>query len=425
MPEPGLSTLEEPQSDRMGPGLMTPVRLTVFLCLAEVFSMASFASFATLAEHFMQMWSLTETDAGFISGVYLAGYVVGAPILNSLTDRIDARRVYLWSTAFTALTVLGFVFLAEGYWTAMAFRALTGFGLAGTYMPGLKALTDRAQSKSQSRYVAFYTSSYGVGAALSYMVTSYVFEFTDWQWAVATGAIGSMLCWAVAFVVLDHRPPKRPEAGEGEKHLLDFRPVFANRRAMGYILAYSLHNLELFGLRAWVVLYLAYSQFRLTDTATWWDAATIAAAITIVGWAASVSGNEAALKWGRSRVITVVMWSSALVACLIGFISAWPFWLIVLLGLFYGATVTGDSAAITAGAVAAAREGQRGATLAMHSTIGFVGAAIGPVLFGWVLELGGGKSNPDAWGYAFASMGVAVFLGPVALRLLSRQKSDL
>ncbi|MBT7941858.1 MAG: MFS transporter [Alphaproteobacteria bacterium] len=383
--------------------------------------MASFASFAALVLDFMKLWSMSATDAGWIGGIYFVGYVIGAPLLGGLTDRIDARRIYFWSSVLTAVSVAGFILFAEGFWTAMLFRALTGLGLSGTYMPGLKALTDRIEKSEQSRYVAFYTASFGVGASLSYVVTGYMYEALTWQWAFASGAAGSVIAAIVVLIVLKPVTPASPEGGEGETHFLDFRPVFANRPAMGFILAYTVHNLELFGLRAWIVAYLAFSQTRLADTAQWWDAVTIAAIVNIAGWAASVSGNEAAVRWGRRPVITVVMWSSTLLACIIGFTSGLPFWFIVVMFLIYGMTVTGDSAAITAGTVASAREGQRGATLAMHSTIGFTGSALGPVLFGWVLDLGGGETDPTAWGLAFAAMGVAVFLGPVALWFLSRR----
>ena len=198
--------------------------------------------------------------------------------------------------------------------------------------------------------------------------------------------------------------------------------MLANRQAVGYTLAYCVHNWELFALRSFIVAYLTFSYDRQTDPATWWNAATIAALVNLSGWAASVSGNEAAARWGRNRVITVVMWISTLVACFIGFISAWPFWLIVVLLFVYGATVTGESASVTAGVVAAAKEGQRGATLAMHATIGFIGSAIGPIAFGYVLGLAGGSEDPAAWGIAFAFTGLIVGLGPVALWRLSRRR---
>lgn len=399
---------------------MSARRLVFLLCLAEVLSMASFAGWPALMPDFMDMWSLTATEAGWVAGIYYGGYVLGAPLLSSLTDRVDARKVYLFSTALTGLSALAFAFWAEGVWTAMIFRSLTGFGLAGTYMPGLKALSDRVEGKGQSRAVAFYTASFGIGASLSFVLTGEIAVLLDWRWAAAAGAVGSALAGAVVLLTLKPQTPLRNEETEG--HFLDFRPVLANHKAVGFTLAYSVHNWELFVLRSWIVAYLAFSLTRQDNPASWWDIALIAALVNLSGWAASVSGNEAAVKWGRRRVITVVMWASTALACLIGFTSAWPFWIVVVLFFVYGATVTGDSAAITAGVVAAAREGQRGATMAMHATIGFIGAFIGPIAFGIVLDAFGGPDDSLAWGIAFAATGFVAALGPVALWLLSRKK---
>jgi len=392
---------------------MSGARLAVLLCFAEILSMASFASWPALVPDFMDLWSLSATDAGWIAGMYFGGYVVGAPVLSSLTDKVDARQVYIWSSVLTALSALAFALWAEGFWTAVLFRTITGFGLAGTYMPGLKALSDRIEGPKQSRAVAFYTASFGVGASLSYFVTGELFASAGWQWAAASGAIGSVLAMIVVAVTL--KPTKPVQMDETGRHFLDFRPVLANRKAVGFTLAYSVHNWELFAFRSWIVAYLAFSYDRQQDAAAWWNMATIAALVNLMGWLASVSGNEAAVKWGRRRTITIVMWTSMAVACLFGFASDWTFWLLVTLTFVYGATIAGESGAVTAGVVAAAREGQRGVTMAMHATIGFIGSFLGPIAFGYMLDFSGGPNDPTAWGIAFAATGIIVGLGPVAI----------
>jgi len=399
---------------------MSGPRLAALLCFAEVLSMASFASWPGLVPEFMDMWSLSATDAGWIAGMYFAGYVIGAPLLSSLTDKVDARTIYIWSSVLTALSAVAFALWAEGFWTAVLFRTITGFGLAGTYMPGLKALTDRIEGPKQSRAVAFYTASFGVGASLSYFVTGALYSSVGWHWAVAVGAVGSVLSLIVVAVTL--KPAKPEQVDETGRHFLDFRPVLANRKAVGFTLAYSVHNWELFAFRSWIVAFLAFGYSRQTDVATWWDVASIAALVNLIGWAASVSGNEAAVKWGRRRIITIVMWTSMAVACLFGFTTGWPFWIIVGMAFVYGATIAGESAAVTAGVVAAAKEGQRGATMAMHATIGFIGSTIGPIAFGYTLDLSGGPADPTAWGIAFATTGLVVGLGPVAIWYLGRRE---
>jgi MFS family permease len=394
-------------------------RLIFVFCLAEVFSMASFATFPALLPTFVTEWGLSATEAGWISGIYYAGYTVAVPVLTSLTDRVDPRRIYLASTLLTALAALGYAYLAEGFWSAMLWRALTGVGLAGTYMPGLKALSDRVSGAAQSRAVSFYTASFGIGASISFLMAGEIATRLDWRWACSLGALGSAVSLVIMAWVLKPRPPSREE-GTHESHFLDFRPVFRNFRAMGFVWAYTAHNFELFGFRSWIVAFLVFSQALQPGAESLLSATAIAAIFNLFGWPASILGNEAAVRFGRQRTITIVMTASALYACGFGFSASLPYLVVIALGAAYAVTVTGDSSAITAGAVAAARPDQRGATMAVHSTLGFSGAFAGPVVFGWVLDLAGGPASQNAWGVAFASMGAVLILGPIALAICSR-----
>ena len=55
---------------------------------------------------------------------------------------------------------------------------------------------------------------------------------------------------------------------------------------------------------------------------------------------------------------------------------------------------------ITTGTVAEARPDEQGATLAVHSMLGYGGGFVGPLAIGWTLDLAGGMS-PLGWGLAF------------------------
>ena len=89
--------------------------------------------------------------------------------------------------------------------------------------------------------------------------------------------------------------------------------------------------------------------------------------------------------------------------------------------LLYNVLIQIDSAALTTGAVMAAEPARRGATMAVHSLLGFAAGFVGPLAFGAVLDLGGGNTQPWGWGLAFASLGVVAALGPLALRLGPRE----
>ena len=71
------------------------------------------------------------------------------------------------------------------------------------------------------------------------------------------------------------------------------------------------------------------------------------------------------------------------------------------------------------GVVTRAGESIRGATMAVHSMLGFGAGFVAPSLFGIVLDLAGGKSAPLAWGLAFSSLGI----GAIVMAFLIRSRA--
>lgn len=402
---------------------LAPLPLVVAMCVAEALSMLTTATFSALLPTFQSAWMLTNTEAGWISGIYYAGYVVAVPVLTSLTDRVDSRNVYVFSAFLSVVAALGFAYLAFETWSASFWRVLQGVGLAGMYMPGLKALTDRLPEKNHGRAIAFYTSSFGVGSSFSYLLAGEINAVLDWQWAFVICAAGPLLSLVIAWFVLDPVPTHEQKPAT---RLLDFRPVFRNRQAVSYTLAYMVHNVELFAMRAWIVAYLFFSQ-SLQPTDGWgvaWRLTIIATVVNILSMPSSVLGNELAQRVGRIPVLWGIMSVSCVTAIVLGFSASLPYWFVLAVLVFYGFTVTGDSSTITGGTVAAADPRYRGATMAVHSMVGFLGSLAGPLIFGVVLDVGGGETDQYAWGYAFTVMGLIVLTGPFIVQGMNRIKAE-
>ena len=400
-----------------GPHARSAVALTAIMCAAQIVTLQGIFTFSALLPTFMGEWGLSNTDAGWISGIYFGGYVVAVVVLVSLTDRVEGKYVYLGSALLTTLSALGFALFAEGYWSAMLFRTLGGVGLAGTYMPGTKMLADRISGRSLSRATAFYTATFGIGAALSYLFAGTVAEWLDWRWSFVAAALGGFL----GLVIVGGFIPalQRRRSGPPETRLLDFRPVLRNRRTMGYVACYSSHNYELFAVRSWIVTFIVYAQSLQPDGGVGWNATIIATVVTVIGMPFSILGNELCLRFGRQQVIVAIMGTSTVIACLVGFSAPLSMAAIVALMIFYYAFVSGDSASIIAGALMSAPESHKGATMAVFSSLGFIGSFLGPIGFGVVLDLAGG-GGVMAWGLAFASSGVVLALGPLTMLWLPR-----
>jgi len=370
-------------------------------------------TFPSLMPEFIATWQLSNTEAGWIAGILLGGYALSVPVLVSLTDRIDARWIYCGGAALTAVSLLGFAYLASGFWSALLLRMLAGLGLAATYMPGLRVLVDRYEGVKQARAVAFYTASFSLGTAVSFYYSGEVGALLGWPQAHVIAGVGAV---GAALLVIIAMRPVAPQQPDVVTKLLDFRPIFRNKEVMGYVLAYCVHSWELFAMRSWLVAFLAFSLTLQGGSTDGLMAPTIVATLSaFVAMLTSIGGNELADRFGRRRMVTVYLISAGLLALVIGFLAALSYWIVVILVILYAGLIQLDSAALTAGAVMAAEKGRRGTTLGLHALIGFGGGAIGPLVVGMVLDLSGGGESVTSWGYAFASMGLVALLGPFAL----------
>jgi MFS family permease len=382
--------------------------LVAAMCLGQVGNLLPHVALpATMAQHLMPLWGLGGAEAGLMAASYAFGYMLAVPVLTTLTDRIDARLILLAGSALSGLATIAFGLWAQGLWSAMALWGLAGVGFGGAYMPGLKALTDRL-GPGNSRAVTFYTSSYSFGVGLSFLVSQVVADGIGWREAFLITGLGPLVMIAACLLMAPQKPP--PATGK----LLDFGPVFRNRPALGYIFAYGAHCFELYGMRTWIVAFWTFVVARSQGTAPLSPIA-VSVLVTILAMPASIFGNEAAIRFGRHRAISIVMCTSAALILAIGLAAGLSPWLLLVLVLLHAVSLNGDSGALTSGMSASAVPTQRGATLALHSTVGFGLSAAGAWGTGIALDAAGGPSSTSGWTAAFALLAASVLLGPLAL----------
>ena len=380
--------------------------------------MLGFSTYAALLPELRDEWQMSNAQAGMVSGLFFAGYVGTVSLWTALTDRVDARKVYFAGSLVAAAGSAGFGFLASGFASALAFQILLGVGIAATYMPGLRLLSDRVSGPSQSRYVAFYTSFFGIGTALSLAIAGFVAPLHGWRSAFAASALGPLVAGSLVLL----RVPALPVPGgrlslRGLLPVGAWRRVLADRASAGYTLGYMAHCLELFGSRAWMVAFLAFSA-SLHDADTFpWSAAAIAAVVNLLAVPASILGNEAALRMGRRRWILLVMAASGASGMLLGWAAPWPWTVVLALLVAYSMLVMAESGTLTAGLVAAAPLELRGAAMGLYSLAGFGGGLLGPVVFGSALDLAGGAAAPHAWIAAYAAIGAGCLAAPIVARI--------
>jgi predicted MFS family arabinose efflux permease len=287
-------------------------------------------------------------------------------------------------------------------------------------------MSDHLPANQLSRAAGVYSGSFILATALSFPLGAWVGHIFGWWAPFIVCSATALMAPVLVFAGLPQPAPRAPSA-PSSRWLLDFRPVFANHAAVAYSWCYGLHCWELFAVRTWMVAFLSFSLSRdgegmsMLAEMPLFAPANIAAAAMILGFFANLLGNELAIRIGRLRAISRVMVVSATVCLAVPQLGEISYWLAAIACMVHGMTLLGESTACTAGALGNAPKDLRGATMALHSTIGFTGGFLGPLVFGLLLDAGGGQSQ-FGWTIAYAHLAVVILLGPIVLRLFGAGK---
>jgi MFS family permease len=381
---------------------------TPLMLLAQTCALLGFACYAVVLTTLQEEWHLSNLQSGLIASAFFLGYMLAVPLATALTDRVDARKVYLVGGLCATLGLLGMAFFAFNFWTALIFMAINGAGLAGTYMPGLKILSDRIQTGELTRHIAFYTAFFGIGTGFSYLCSGWILSALGWHYVFGIIALGPFSAFLIVLLLI---PPLQHEKWKGPINirLHDIFPVdkwklvLQDKNASGFIFGYTVHSLELFASRSWLVAFFAFCTV-VTGETFFLAATTLAGIINFFGVPSSILGNEIALRIGRQKWICIVMVISAVFGIALACSTGQSWWLIFALAVGHAIFIMADSSTLTAGLVLSAKENIKGAAMGLHSLMGFGGGLLGPAIFGFMLDISGSRASQTSWIWAYASV---------------------
>lgn len=380
------------------------------MALGLMANLAPIATFAAVMPEITAAWGLSASEAGWISGIYFAGYAAAVPILASLTDRIDGRWVFAGSSLAGAAASLAFAGYADGFWMALVLRLLSGIALAGVHMPGLKLLAERTEGRSRARGGAVYTASYSLGAAVSLFIAGAADAAFGWRGAFAISGMAPLFAvWTVVLL------PAASMSAPAVAFSFDLRPLLRNRALMAYVLAFAGNIWEVSAVRAWFVAYLAWTLAQPHNQLHVPDPAVISGLASLVGFPVAIVVAEFALRWGLRAIVTTCLVSVAVLLTLAATAGGSSILILPLLVTAQIASLA-DASALASGAVATADPSRRGTALALFAFVGYTAAFIGPVAVGIALDAFGGAGNPIGWTAAFATMALGSTAAAWAMR---------
>jgi len=384
--------------------------VTAALTLCLVTSLAPLMSFPAVLPQVATAWRLSAAEAGWVGGIYFAGYALAVPFLSGWTDRIDGRWVLAASSLLGAVAGCAFAVWADGFWMALALRLLGGIAFAGVHMPGLTLLTRYVYGPLQGRSVSIYTSSYALGSAGSFLLAGMADAMFGWRAVFVVSAIGPLL--TLAAVACLHPPPVRLRA---TGVMPDFGGVLRDRTFMKYALAFAGNTWEVFGIRVWFVACLAWTLSLPGNQLDLPNVAVVAGVASLAGLPASVLIAELASRWKRERVVIGTCLVSVAVCIALAASAGGNAAVVLTLLVLLQITSFADVGALGVGAISSSTPSRRGASMAVYALAGFTSGFVAPIVMGLALDLFGGSGTAAGWTAAFLVMAIGSAATAVAM----------
>ena len=355
-----------------------------------------------------------------VQAAFHLGYLTSLFIVGFIADQFGAKRAYILTGIAAFASPWAFVLFADGFWSALWLHAFTGLCQGGTYTPALSLINDNVARERRGRAMGYFIAASSAGYAICLGVAALALRYTDWRGALAAVAALPLIAWLAAVLALRATPNLVHPRPAGEPLLAALPAVLKNRKGMLSIWGYTFHNWELLGIWAWLPAFLT-AAFTLQGVE---GAASAALAFTALTYVAniggSITGGTMADRWGR--LPTILLWStvSLVLSFTIGWMMAAPIAVLVLLACLYNFAGIADSSTHSTVLAESVPPHYLGVAYAVRSVIGFGSGVVSPVAFGWALDTF--SRTPQAWGFAWTTLGVGALLGPLATYRLSRMK---
>ena len=218
------------------------------LASALVLAMSPWFSTAAVLGQVRDAWSLSNTEASWLTIVVQIGFVLGAVVssVTNLADRVNPRRLILLGSvgaaAANAIVVVG-----DSFGTAAVARLMTGAFLAGVYPPALKAMSAWYR-QGRGFALGVMVGALTVGSALPHLVNAV--GGVRWELTIIIVSVLTLSGGLIAELGCTDGPDGGAAAPTFDiSHL---RTIAANREFRLASAGYFGHMWELYAMWAWI-----------------------------------------------------------------------------------------------------------------------------------------------------------------------------
>lgn len=341
------------------------------LCAVALNLRPALATIGPVLEPLRTDLSLSYRQAGLLTTLPVLCMGLFAPLTPTLQTRFGSRNAILFATLLLGIATL--LRAQTSYVTLLLSSLVTGAAIA-VLGPLLSAFIKENFPQQGPRVSSWVTTALCIGAAFGAAGTASLSNAIGWSYSLAawSGLAFIGAAWWHLSV------PHVEDRASAQQTSLPWRSV----RSWQLMLTFGLHSLVFYGLLAWLAP--AYRDYGLSLVQAgrvlgWFALMQVAGTLAVSALPEAQRDRRPAMFVCGSITLLglVLMWQAPLFApylwmCLLGAGTAGLFALTLILPLDYSRTAA-----------------EAGAWTAMMSSGGYVIAATGPLLTGWVRDVSG------------------------------------
>ncbi|MEK3765758.1 MFS transporter [Solibacillus sp. FSL K6-4121] len=383
------------------------------MSIVQFLAMQIWFNFSAVMPVIEEEWGLTSSQSGIIIAFFHIGYVGAIIFYSLLIDKYNPKYFIVIGALIAGISGIAFAILAEGFWLTLLLRMISGIGIAGIYVPGMRILTDLFPVHKRGEAVGIYVGSLVVGSGFSLLVSGFLIEYIGWQGVIfitsCLSIIGSMIMVYI----------KIPDLKSGENALKfqwNVMKKVLKKKNLLVNAGYAGHSWELYAMWAWIGPFLVYyfGVQGLAQTEAIRYGNITGALVIMVGGIATYVGGKLSDQFGHIKVANFFLIISISCSLMIGWLDFVPMILMFILLLIYGFSIVADSPIYNVAITNVSDPEVIGLALGVQSVIGFTVTIFSPMIFGFLLQ-------SFSWGIAFTVIGLGTIISPICMLALKRQ----
>jgi len=379
----------------------------LWLCGSRAAVSLAFMMYAGAIPELIGDWGMTAAQAGFVQTVFNGSYALSLVLTGWLSDRLGARRVFLWSSWCTAAVGVLVALFARSFESGAILFALFGLFQGGTYTPSIMLVAQGVPSERRGSSIGLLLAGASLGYAASIAAVTAAIALVDYRLAfvICGGAptVAAMAAWMAT--------RGRPNLITWRRSAAPAAPAFSSRRTSALLtLGYTAHCWELLGMWAWMPAFLLASLAASSAVETMTQGIWIGIAIHLSGAVSAFTMGHASDRFGRRSVLIALALFGAVCSLSIGWLDQAPSAVLLGLTTLYGFAVLGDSPVLSTAISEAVPPSVLGSALAVRSILGFGAGGLAPLAFGALRD-----AAPIGFGWisAFSCLGMGGLLAAV------------